>query len=358
MLVEMSAVQSSGRPTPQQAIGWSPEHMLGRDTDTGDIIPFGSPSPSSFPAIHFPSTTVDSILGDPVPVALGFEDHSGTGSSEDYAWDGDSDDERQAGFLASYHVQWDGQSASETTSETEYESSGELGGLYDHSASETASETEYNFPGEFCDDVRGEATEWSSGLIEAQWPGDESESEWDAMLIAHYEAHWDREEQSESEWDAMLIAHYEAHWDREEQSERDVFASSFARDEEMWDGLSDIEYEIASSLASYEELWDGLSDIECEFASSLASYERLRNGFDEVEYEFPVQLWGRDDQREWDSGSHGGDSGSVYYGDDESASRDMEEGGNAVGETIDSDEERDMQTVASILTSVTALEDL
>ncbi|KAF7424911.1 hypothetical protein PC9H_008676 [Pleurotus ostreatus] len=291
--VAMSAVESLGRPTPQQAIGWSPDHMLGRDTDTGDIIPFGSPSPSPFPAIHFPSTTVDSILGVPVPVALGFEDHSGTGSSEDYVWDGDSDDERQAGFLASYHAQWDGQSASETTSETE----------------------------------------WSSGLFEAQSLGDESESEWDSMLIAHYEAHWDREE----------------------QSERDVFASSLARDEEMWDGLSDDEYEFASSLASYEELWDGLSDIECEFASPLASYERL---FDEVEYEFPVQLWGRDDQREWDSGSHGGDSGSVYYGDDELASRDLEEGRSAVGETIDSDEERDMQTVASILTSATALEDL
>lgn len=319
----MSAVQSLGRPTPQQAIGWSPDHMLGRDTDTGDTIPFGSPSPSSFPAIHFPSTTVDSILGD--PVALGFEDHSGTGSSEDYVWDGDSDDERQAGFLASYHAQWEGQSASETTSETES-----------------------SFPGAFCDDIRGEAREWSSGLIEAQCLGDESESEWDAMLIASYEAQWDREE----------------------QSERDVFASPLVRDEEMWDGLSDVEYEFASSLASYEELWDGLSDVESEFASSLASYEELRNDFNEVEYQFPVQLWGRDDQREWDSGSHRSDSRSAYYGDDELASRDVEEGGNAVGEIIDieegsavgegidTDEERDIQTVAAILTPVTALEDL
>ncbi|KAL4259034.1 hypothetical protein AB1N83_013481 [Pleurotus pulmonarius] len=300
LLVGVSAVQSLGRPTPQQAIGWSSDHMLRRDTDTGNIIPFGFPSVSSFHAIHFPSTTVDSILGDHVPVALGFEDYSGTGSLEDCVWDADSDDERQGGFLANYHAQWDGQSASETTSATEYESSGEF--LCDQS-----------------DDG------WGEESYETQWPADESE------------------------WDAMLIASYEAQWDLEEQSERDMLASSLASDEMLWDGLSDTEYDFASSLASDEELWDDLSDVE-----SLASHAELWNGFSELQYEFPTRLWGRVDQRDWDSESHESDSRSAYYGDGE---LDEEEEGNAAGERIDPDEECDMQTVVTILTSVTELEE-
>ncbi|KAF9488320.1 hypothetical protein BDN71DRAFT_1513160 [Pleurotus eryngii] len=319
----VSTVQFLGQPTPLQPIGWSPEH-INRGTDTRDIIPFGSPDHEAVTVIGLPTSPSSLSMMHPTSTFVYSEDESGT-EHKHCGWNGDSDDGRQAGFLASYQAQLDGQSMSETTSETEYESPREFYGLYDHSASETASETESNFPGEFwarydqSDDEWGEVREWSLGLIES------------------YEAQW---LDDESEWDAMLITSYEAQWDQEEHSERDVFASSLVSNEELWDGLSDVEYEFTSSLSSYKELWDGFSDVE---------------------YEFPVQLWGSDDQREWDSGLHESNPRSAYYGDNESASRDMEErgdAGNAVRERIETDDEYNMQTVAAILTSVAALDNL